>query len=350
MKTLAKLTCLLAASAFVSAPLHAQSDATDPVGVVTFEVNPNSDQRLGIPLNRPNSFKGVASSVNGTEVSANELETLEGAHYLHVTSGSAQGTWESVLSSSAGKLVIERSIEGFVAGDSFAVKPFWTLGDLFPDGGGIPKSSNVFSPVAFLILSEPSAVGVNISGGKALFYHDGSQGDEGWYDIDDRGAGVIDDLVVSPETFLTIRNLTSDLAMVKVVGSVPTEKFAVDLVSRGEGQQDNQVFNPFPVEVNLSQLGLIESQAFSKSPNVFKPIDSVLVYRMGNVGKNPSADKLYFYHDGSQGPEGWYDKDDLGAGVQENIILPGGASFIVRKGAGSDANLPWSPDLPYLLD
>ena len=71
---------------------------------------------------------------------------------------------------------------------------------------------------------------------------------------------------------------------------------------------------------------------------------------MSAVGINLAPGSAYFYHDGGQIPEGWYQNGALGSGQQGDFTIPAGAAVVIRKAAGVDSSLvSWSPDLPYSL-
>jgi len=337
---------VLAGFSFAVSPLQAQVATTDPVGFVTISVNPNSDQKVGIPMQQPAVFQGVASSVNGAVVSGSGLAPLTGANYLLVTSGSAAGSWEQVASSASGTVTLQAAIDGFSIGDEFLVRPFWTLGTLFPNGGGIPTSPDVFSPRALVLLNNPAATGINIPAASFYLYHDGSQGPAGWYNANNIGAGPQDGVVVSPEVSLTIRNQTASASAVTIAGSVPVKAQSIAVVGSPSGQQDNLVYNQFPAGVTLGTSDLAQSGAVQASPDVFSPTDLLLLYSSSSTGINPSAVGFYLYHDGSQGPAGWYNANDVNAGVQDSVALPEGAAFVIRKAAGSPG-ASWKPQVPY---
>ena len=58
-----------------------------------------------------------------TTVKASGITPFSGDHFLRVTSGSASGAWERVISSSPGVVTIENAIAGFTEDDSFEIKP-----------------------------------------------------------------------------------------------------------------------------------------------------------------------------------------------------------------------------------
>ena len=167
------LAALLASSVLLTGANGLTTATTDPVGFVSYTVNANSDQRLGLPMQQATAFSGSASSVSGTTVSAVGLSPLSAASFLLVTSGAAVGKWEQITESSNGSVTIEVAIAGFAADNSFEIKPFWTLGTMFPNGGSLPKSTDVFDPIAEILMNNPSVVGANIPPSSAYFYFAG---------------------------------------------------------------------------------------------------------------------------------------------------------------------------------
>lgn len=344
MKLLRSSLAIFVAAGFSAS---AQTTATtDPVGFVSYTVNANSDQRLGLPMQQASVFQGTSSNVSGTTVSAGGITALSGQNFLVVTSGTANGKWEQITSSATGSVTLSSSISGFTTGDSFEIKPFWTLGTLFPGGSGVPASADVYSPVGYVFLLNPNAVGVNISASAGYIYHDGSERTAGWYDGNDPDSGLQDNVVVSPEVALTVRNGTGSSTKVTYVGSVPTDKFALDIVRRAAGEQDNVVYNKFPADVTLGSSGLAPV-AVTPSPDVYSPGDVVFLFNLNATGVNGAANSGYIYHDGSERPAGWYDNNDPDSGLKDSVVVPGGSTVMVRKAAGANSTVTWNPSLPY---
>lgn len=328
-----------------SAPLHAQTATTDPVGFVTYAVNANSDQKVGVPMTQANLFSGPATTVSGSSITSVNVPILSGKNLLLATSGSAAGSWEEIVSSTGTSISLLAAIPGFSNGDSFVVRPFWTLSSLFPSGGAIPASPDPENPRGLVLVNDPLAVGINQASGASYLYHDGTVLPAGWYANGSFEAA--DDVVLSPESFLTVRNLTASPISVLFTGSVPVESSTIEVVSRVAGQQDNLILNQFPAPVTLANSGLNTSGAVVTSPDPENPTDLLLVYNLASTGLNPASSASYLYHDGSVLPAGWYANGTFESA--DNVEIPAGGAVIIRKAAGSSSVTKFTPDLPYSL-
>jgi uncharacterized protein (TIGR02597 family) len=349
MKRLSAALAIL--STAVMADAIGQTPATTvPVGYVTLKVKANTDQRMGVPMQRASVFAGVSTGVTGSTVTASGISSLSGANFLLVTSGTANGKWEQIQSSTTGSLTIAASIPGFAIGDTFEIKPFWTLGTLLPNGGGVPASPDVYDPRALVFLYDPAASGVNFPASKAYLYHAGSSDfPAGWYDNDNIDQPQ-DDIVLSPENGFAIRNYTGSEASIPIIGTVPNKKTDMDIVRISSGPQDNFVYNRFPMDLTLLSSGLVASGAVAASGDVYDPGDLVYTYPLGATGYNLAATAAYFYYVGDADfPAGWYDSSDLDAGLKNGVVIPAGATIVIRKAKGTPGAVAWNPALPYSL-
>jgi uncharacterized protein (TIGR02597 family) len=327
----------------------AQSVTTAPVGAVTTSIGASSDKRLGVTLLRPSLYAGVVSGTPTTTLtSASAIPSLGSeVKFVRFTSGAAEGQWIQVVSSTSSTITLTESASalGAAAGDKFEVRPFWTLASFLPSGGGVPASPDVFAPRAFVLLNSSASTGINLAASALYFYHDGSQGPAGWYS-GDGNLTPSDSVILSPETSITIRNSTGQAASVVGVGDVPVTKVANTVISRVAGAQDNLVYNPYPAAITLSTSNLVSSGAVSPSPDVFAPVDIVFVYNATGINAAPSAS--YFYHDGTQGPAGWYSNDG-NLTPADSLSIPDGAAITIRKRGGTATVAEWVPALPYTL-
>jgi hypothetical protein len=87
--------------------------------------------------------------------------------------------------------------------------------------------------------------------------------------------------------------------------------------------------------VTLLNSGFVESGLITPSPDVFAPVNLVQVITNGTSldGQNGTND-LYLYHDGAQGPAGWYDNSDLGGSLKDAVVIPADSLLFFTSATG----------------
>jgi len=357
MNTSQKLIALLSGAALLSvSSLAAQTATTAPVGYVTLTVNATSDAKLGVPLSQATSFNGAVSSVaSGTITVANSVpDVTTASHFVLVTTeaGSLKGNWYQVTGSTSSTITVAEDLAalGLTSSDTISVIPFWTLNTLLPDGGALPPSADVSNPGAQLSVYDVNDTGINLIPSASYLYHSGEQGPAGWYDVNNIGAGIQDSAVLSPETFIAVKNDTGSVANIVIKGSVPTDVLSTSVLSRSAGSQDSLIFNPYPAPILLNDSNLVTDSVLRPSPDVSNPSDQILVFSSTPTGYNALPDIFLLYHSGEQGPAGWYDINNIGGGeIGATYSIPEGAAFIIRRAVGTDEVLTWNPPTPYTL-
>ena len=350
MKKIPLLSILSAGTLCLSTSLFGSTVTTDPVGYVTFTATDAADTKFGLPMERAaileTSVVSVASGVVDTSVDASAASD---SHYLQFTSGALSGQWFQVASSTATSITVAEDLVslGAASDDTFKVVPFWTLATLF--GTDFPVSTDPFSAVAQVLGNDVTSVGINKAPSSNYAYHDGSSGyiAAGWFDVNNAFGGNYDDLQLSPDTFITIRNQSGVDVSLVVPGAVPTVALSVGVVADANDQNDNLVYNPYPAAIQLSLASLTDVVEVSTDP--FSPVSQVVVYE-SYTEFNPSPSANYAYHDGSSGyiAAGWFDVNNAFAGVKDTVTIPQGGAFIIRKGAGTSSGY-WTAALPYSL-
>jgi uncharacterized protein (TIGR02597 family) len=304
-------------------------------------------------------FTGLTDSVSGGAITVVGAipDVTSDLHFVWVTDGALEGQWFAVTSGTATTVTVAEDLAaaGLVSSDSFRVLPFWTLDTLLPLGGGIPTSSSPSSVQGSIFLNNLSASGINLAPSNEYVYFDDGAGGvpNGWYDINNPGAGVLGDTPITPASYFTIRNNTGSLFTVTFTGSVPFAAISNEIVSLASQRQDNQVPNLFPTGMTLGLAGFIDSNAIRSTSNpsdVNK--DSLFVYDVAPTSQNP-APAIEFVHidDGEGGvPNGWYNINNPGAGIQDSYVINPGAALVIRRGADSDAVYTWKAPLPYSIN
>ena len=352
MKTPHKFITLLSGAVLLASSAFAQTVATDPVGYVTNTVNANSDLKVGVPFTQAATFDGVVDSVASgiITVASTVPDVTTDAHFVWVTSGNLEGQWFTVTGSTSSTVIVAEDLAaaGLATTDNFRMLPFWTLGTLLLDGGGLPPSASPSTILSNVLLNDVTAEGVNLSSGGAgnYFYFDNGSV-SGWLDASNPVA-FIDNTIIPPTSYLTLRNSTGSPATITFSGSVPVEVFSNRIVSRAAGAQDNQVFLPYPADTLIGDLGLVEAGAISSTNNPSVVSDFLLVYSKDSSGLNPSTSSTYFHFDNGS-VSGWLDASNPVAFVDSTVVIPASSALIVRRAASSDTAVEWSAPLPYNL-
>jgi uncharacterized protein (TIGR02597 family) len=341
--TLKTLSVLSGAAFFTLTSLSAVE--TDPVGYVTTTTPNGDDALIGLPLTQPPAFTGAASGVSGAVVSVTSTlvaDAYNNTHYLLATAGANAGQWSEVIDTNTNSITTSEII--LAASDTFKIIPFWTLATAFPGGAGVGASANPQSPSTTVLLNDLNASGTNLSAASAYFYFAGPTPAAGWYKTGNFTDG--NDIRLSPETYVTIRNNSGFSLSTVVTGTVPTVVVGTTVIAVLAAAQDNQLVNPYPAALTLAASGLTDVVAPAANPQ--SPTDTVLVYDAENTsGQNISAAAAYFYFAGPTPAAGWYKTGNFTDG--NNVEIPAGGAFIIRKGVGDDEVLVWNPPVPYIL-
>lgn len=336
-----KLLALLATASFVATASFAQV-TSDVVGYVTTTTPDGDDALIGASLTLPSALTGAAVSVSGAIITVSNTlvaDEYNNTHYLLATSGSNAGQWSEIIDTTTSTITTAEEL--IAEADNFKVIPFWTLSTLFPLGSGVGVSTSAV-PVATVLLNNLNATGINKSASAAYFYFsDGSN--DGWYNTTTFAQS--DNVIVSPETYFTIRNNSGESVELVIAGTVPGDSIGTTITRSPDSQTDSQLVNPFPAAMTLAESGL--SSVITPTTNPSAPADTVLVYDIESaVGQNISVSASYMYYvDGIN--DGWYDTTSFAQ--SDNVSIPAGGAFIVRRSAGSAENAAWNPAPPYSL-
>jgi uncharacterized protein (TIGR02597 family) len=338
-------TLSLLAIASLSAFSSLSAVETDPVGYMTTTTPSGDDALIGLPLTQSVSFTGVTNSADGAVATVSSTlvaDAYNNTHYALATSGANAGQWSEILDTATNS--IETAEVLLTATDTFDIIPFWTLATAFPGGDGIGAASDPFNPATTVSVNNLSAAGINLSSAGTYFYFAGPSPAAGWYQTG--SFAVSNDLVLSPETYVTIRNNSASSLETIVAGAVPTSVAGTTVSGVASAAQDNQLVNPYPADLTLATSGLTDVVAPAADP--FNPLDTVSIYDIENTsGQNISSAATYFYFAGPSPAAGWYQTGTFAA--SDAVSIPAGGAFVVRKGAGDNEVLAWNPPLPYSL-
>lgn len=337
IRSVAALSALLGIC--IALPASAQSVTTVPVGAVTLEALANSDSYFSIPLVRPSIFEGVVSAKSGTTLSlsgasfgTNELQYAAGiqsnTYYIQIASGAASGQFSTILSNTANAVATEyeSDILGSVqVGDRVVIRPYWTLGTLFPAssaGASFVASTSNFTAGrrTEILFPDVTTVGVNKSPASLYFFN------SYW-----RKSGSVsenkNDTIIPPDTYIIIRgnNYATSTKLV-ISGAVQPGPQVVSLLSSSSTRNDNPAGGVLPIDTPLEDLNLVEEGAFIVSTSNFTAGrgDELLLFDNAIAAKNKAPSTVYFYNS-------YWRKSGSVATNQNTTLIPAGSAYVIRK-------------------
>jgi uncharacterized protein (TIGR02597 family) len=329
--------------ALAIAPAFAQTATSNPAGFNTSACPANSDTRIAATLTRPPVFTGAVTTplpgagnvvtVSGSPSwTANQFGPVGGnsTHYAifgpAATTYAAEGKFFAISANGANTLTLDLAgddISSVPANAQVQVIPYWTLATLFPPAdanASFVPSPNSINRQTEILIPNHAAPGINAPAASIYFFLTGAWRKVGQPVTTDFGGDVI-----SPADNFIVRNKATGTSLVNL-GSVEVKAVTTPLATQVAGKQDNFVGLVRPVDVQLQQLGLITSGAFSASPNSISRTDELLVFDNVATGLNKPASAIYFYFNSA-----WR---KVGQPVTSNFdtdIIPAGAGFVVRK-------------------
>ncbi len=385
--TALRLSPLALAALFVgsvSAVSQAQTTATtDPVGYYTLSFTGATDNVASLPMIRDAAFAGTVASGAGT-ITATGFTALAGTvspnwgtapkqwvynagavppqtftYYCEFTSGTLKGLYYKIVDNTSNVLTLDTEGDdltnhpvggapaALAAGDSFKIRPYWRIRDVF-ETGGVPiiESRPTFdTPKDDILIPSYVTVGTN-KPASVTYYHVNDPGGDGvgWRRVNTEPADKGDDILKPNEAFILRRRNAAPLALTNL-GAVNMIR-AISFIPGGNGTSGNDTYISItrPASVSLNASGLRNAnQAISvikDSTDGDNPGDSVYAFQAG-TGLNRPPTKRYYYLQGA----GWRLFPDDVADKGADTLDPGTA-YIIRKGATSSGR-DWQNDPNY---
>lgn len=337
-----------------------QTAYTTPVGYVSLNVPAASDTTFTTPLARPSLLQAASTGVSGNVITVSATGAANDAFintpadgnaktYVLVRSGPLAGLRFPVADNDGTTVTVDGGAttlqaQGFVTGNTFSVVPYWTLATLFPGGAGVGGSADIYDPSATVLVSEQQSVGTNRSSAAAYFYSDGTSAPAGWLDANDPEGASQNNVAIDPSITHKIRSAAA--TKLTINGEVPSVALKTVLLTAA-GANDEYVSSPYPVDVSLTESGL--QSAIKPSPDIYDPVDTVLIYDDEASGFNKGSSAAYFYSDGTSGPVGWLDANDPEGDLVTGKVLKAGRAFTIRKAGGTPTSTTWTSPIPYTL-
>jgi uncharacterized protein (TIGR02597 family) len=334
MKTEAPVRTAVAAIAATSlffSPASADpiSAVTDPVGVVTVEIQPKpltnrSFNFISLPLIRPAAFSGSLpsgsiSTQNGVTVitfQANLFETgafasNEAPHYFEVRDGNYSGLTSQIIANSASSITLADNISEIIdEGQLIAIRPNWTLATAFPGGNGFQKGTTPTNSDT-VVMFDPDTGNTT-----TYFFH---------LNFNEWRSGLTpsNNAVIPPDAGIWIeRRSTSTGMSIQLTGEVKTTPSAL-YIGGNAATRRTLAPNLYPLDsVTLAQSGLYTGNVSTGLAGGTTPnnADNLIVYNP--VSGNATT---YFFNTNAQE---WRS----GLTPANDVVIPAGMSvMVVRK-------------------
>lgn len=248
-----------------------------------------------------------------------------------------EGDWWHVTDNGVSSVVVDTMGEALpallAAGDGFEVRKLTSIQDVFGAGSNLSlhKDSNFD-----VLISEEDVIRIveGTSFTHEIFYHDGSEGAEGYYlDGELVGSGDGSTITLNPnQPIMVFRKTGSPPLTLAVAGSVQTTRLTHYL-----GPGANAVGVTFPVEVPLATSALKESGWVSDVNFDILTIEEDIIRAV--VG-TAFAEEI-FHYEGPDDVHGWYVNGALNPAY---VFQPTRGYMFFLKGP---APLRWRQDVPY---
>jgi uncharacterized protein (TIGR02597 family) len=335
---------------------HAQTVSTPVVGFVKDSFTTNSDTIVTLQLQRPSELAGTVSSasdsgasstlnLSSASLTADQFVYVSGSqpktYYALVTGGTRAGSYFPITANGTISLTVDNlgvPLSGAGAITSVEVRPYWTLGTLFPSTDKnvsfVPSiGSSALSRRTKIILPNNVATGINKSARATYFYRDDAG--FGYWVSESALLANANDTILNPDEYLTLRHNTAAALSLTASGSVLANAIATYAGTSTSVSNDTLVGIPRPSDYKLSELGFTDNVNFVPSTGhpPLKRGDQILVVSKTGSGFNRAAGTTYYRYNNS-----WYQQGDTTP--LTDATIPAGSAIILRKvktGDGADS-------------
>jgi uncharacterized protein (TIGR02597 family) len=356
------------------------------VGYYTVTIVAGADNVLSLPMIRDAVFAGTVASgagavtasgftaVAGTSSpgwTAHQWQYTQGTqsltYYAEFTSGALKGLYYRIVDNDATTLTLDTEGDSLllhplsgapnaalVSGDSFKIRPYWRIADVF-ESGGTPILKPRVSPIdqtadsilfpTYPVAGDGSTVGTDKSASLEVYYLNGT----GWKAIGQTGSYA--DQVLRPNEAVVIRRRGATNLTLTNLGSVLMNR-GVYFFTGGNGTVGNDTYFSIsrPAAVSLDNSGLrTADQTTSPIKDTPTPLgaghfDCILAFDdpAQNAGYNLSNSHTYYYLANT----GWKEVGNPSSTIGADVLLQPGKAYILRKYV-SNPGKDWVNDANY---
>jgi uncharacterized protein (TIGR02597 family) len=363
----------------VASVAQAQTTAfTDPVGYYTLTITGGADNVMSLPMVRDAAFAGTVASGGGS-ITANSFTALAGAsspnwttapkqwvyvpvtqrltYYVEFTSGALKGLIYRIADNTANTLTLDTEGESLLlrplpgapaaalaSGDSFKIRPFWNVKDVF-EVGGVPilraKASAgdfAFDTILFPTYADVAAPAtININKGASLsLYYSNIAGQTGWKAQGQSTSLDFGDQIFRPSEAIVVRRKDATSTTVTNLGTVLMNRSIYFFLGGNAAKANDTYFSiTRPASVKLDDSG-VRTAAQATSPLVDTPtvddiglFDVLLEFNAPALGAgfNLPPASTYYYLAGA----GWRKVGSASTTIGQDVFLDPGKGYILRK-------------------
>jgi uncharacterized protein (TIGR02597 family) len=348
----------------LSARVTAQSTATtDPVGFYTVPIVGGTDNVISLPMIRDAVFVGTV----GGAITANSFDALQGAvspawtvsqfkyvlatqpqtFYVEFTSGALRGLFFKIddndantlnLDTEGDSLNVNHTIPGntpspgqLAVGDSFKVRPYWRVKDVFEVAG-----APIIEPYPFegatrddILIPNYSSVAINKAPNVILYYLQGV----GWQKAGNEGEDY-GNFILRPNEAFVVRRRNAGNTSITNLGGVLMNK-AVTFLPGGSPTSGNDTYFSLsrPAPVTLDASGLAAVMTPSPAEGIIE--DQLLAFSPG-TGLNRVPSQIYYFLAGQPAGQGWRKSgDDENLTIGQSVTIEPGKVYVLRKKVNS---------------
>ena len=308
------------------------------------------------PFLRESVFTGTIGSVSGQDlvfpVSAASVDLAallgSGAYFLEVTSGENEGHRFDIASAAGNTITVANDTQldstaapfntvtgappATLAGDTIAIRPHWTLGELFPADslGAAP------------LLSGADQVQLFAGGLWAIFWLYDDAGTPRWVDIGDATMADRASTIIAPGQGMFFQNRATPISLL-AYGEVRENDFLRPLPTG-----NSLVGGGYPVDQSPVARAMTVAGGFQGSPD-FKAADSFFIWRTDANAAATGYDTIFLLHGIASMPsvQRWARVGDSPLSPRDNqALLLGNRAVFVRSRDGLPAYTipaPWTP-------
>ena len=328
--------------------LNAQTSSySEVVGYVKDSFTTNSDTIVTLQVQRPSELTGAVSSVSDSgaastlnlssaSLTANQFVYVSGTqpktYYALVTAGTKAGSYFPVTANGTSSLTVDNlgvPLSGAGAVTSVEVRPYWTLGTVFPAADKnvsfVPSTSSSSTlRKTKIILPNNVATGINKSARATYFYRDDTG--YGFWVSESALTTNANDTILNPDEYFTVRHNTTASISLTASGSVLANAVTTYAGTSATAANDTLIGLPRTTDYKLSELGFTDNVNFVPSTSTAGTgrKDQILVISKTGTGFNRAASSTYYRYNGS-----WYVVGN--SSPLSDATIPAGSAIILRK-------------------